>query len=116
MNNYIAIITTVLVITQIIRLVQNTIQIRRQKILFEKQLGQLEDITEEDLQIQKKYYRLQVEYLEGLKEEKTAYWEDMGQNTWLPRWRCSKCMTMKREKTGHCPDCGREMIQYFGKA
>ena len=61
MNTYLAIITTVLVITQVIRLVQNTIQLRRQKILFEKQLGQISDITEEDFQIQRKFYRVGVE-------------------------------------------------------
>lgn len=114
MNKYLAIITTVLVITQVIRLVQNTIQLRRQKILFEKQLGQLDDITEEDFQIQKKYYRLQVEYLEGLKEEKTAHWDDFGLDS-HPRYRCSKCMRMNYRKDDYCPNCGREMIQYFGK-
>ena len=61
MEKYLVIITTVLVITQVIRLVQNTIQLRRQKILFEKQLGQIEDLTDEDFQIQRKFYRLGVE-------------------------------------------------------
>lgn len=114
MNIYLAIITTVLVITQVIRLVQNTIQLRRQKILFEKQLGQLGEITEEDFQIQKKYYRLSVEWFEDQKEEKTAYWEDFGSGQY-PSYRCSKCMVMENTKEAYCPKCGREMIQYFGK-
>lgn len=64
MELYLAIITTVLVVTQIIRLLQNTIQLRRQQILFEKQLGQIEDVTQEDLAIQRKAYRLIVDYLQ----------------------------------------------------
>ena len=70
MNKYLAIITTVLVITQIIRVAQNHIQLRRQKILFKKQLGELADmeIQKEDFEYQKKAYRLIVEWL-GNKED-----------------------------------------------
>ena len=66
MNTYLAIITTVLVVTQIIRLIQNAIQLRRQHTLFEKQLGSLADmeLTEKDFETQRKAYRLMVEYLE----------------------------------------------------
>jgi hypothetical protein len=56
-DTYLSIITTVLVITQVIRLVQNTIQLRKQDILFKKQLGQISDVTEEDFQIQRLFYR-----------------------------------------------------------
>jgi len=70
MNKYLAIITTVLVITQIIRVAQNYIQLRRQKILFKKQVGDLADmeIKKEDFEIQRKAYRLIVERL-GNKED-----------------------------------------------
>ena len=66
MNTYLAIITTVLVVTQIIRLIQNTIQIRRQNVLFKAQLKELADmeLTEKDFHAQRKAYRLAVEYLE----------------------------------------------------
>ena len=64
MNTYLAIITTVLVVTQIIRLIQNAVQLHRQNVLFKKQLGQIEDVTQEDLDIQRKAYRLMVEYFE----------------------------------------------------
>ena len=66
MNTYLAIITTVLVLTQIIRLVQNAVQLRKQHILFKKQLGQLADCepTRKDFETQRKAYRLIVEYLE----------------------------------------------------
>ena len=69
MNTYLAIITTVLVITQIIRVIQNHRQLRRQRILFEKQLGQLADCepTKEDFETQRKAYRLMVEYFEAKK-------------------------------------------------
>lgn len=36
MNTYLAIITTALVVTQIVRLLQNAIQLRRQNVLFKK--------------------------------------------------------------------------------
>lgn len=67
MNIYLAIITTVLVVTQIIRVFQNHIQLRRQHILFKKQLGQLAEFepTKEDFETQRKAYRLIVEHLEA---------------------------------------------------
>jgi hypothetical protein len=66
MNTYLAIITTVLVITQIVRLIQNAVQLRRQNILFKEQLGHLADCnpTEQDFENQRKAYRLIVNYLE----------------------------------------------------
>lgn len=60
MNTYLAIITTVLVVTQVIRVTQNAIQLRRQV----KQFSHLEDVTNEDLRTQKKAYTLIVDYLE----------------------------------------------------
>lgn len=74
MNTYLAIITTVLVISQIIRCVQNAVQLRRQKVLFEKQLGSLADmeLTERDFETQRKAYRLMVEYLEHRVQFKEA--------------------------------------------
>ena len=70
MDTYLAIITTVLVITQIIRVFQNTIQLRRQKTLFKAQLKELADmeLTEKDFETQRKAYRLAVEFFEQRKE------------------------------------------------
>lgn len=69
MNIYLAIITTFLVATQIIRVCQNHIQLRRQHILFKKQLGQLADCepTKEDFENQRKAYRLIVKHFEEKK-------------------------------------------------
>lgn len=66
MNTYLAIITTVLVVTQIIRLIQNAVQLRRQNVLFKKQLGDLADmeVTEKDFHTQRKANQPIVEYLE----------------------------------------------------
>lgn len=66
MNAYLAVITTALAITQIIRVAQNHIQLRRQKIAFKKQLGELADleVKKEDFETQRKAYRLIVEKLE----------------------------------------------------
>ena len=71
MNTYLAIITTVLVITQIIRLIQNTIHLRKQDILFKKQLKELSnmELTERDFETQRKAYRLAVEFFERRTED-----------------------------------------------
>ena len=71
MNTYLAIITTLLVVTQIIRVCQNHIQLHRQNILFKEQIGHLADCnpTEQDFENQRKAYRLIVDYL----EEKAQY-------------------------------------------
>ena len=63
---YLTIITTVLVLTQVIRITQNHISLRRQKVIFEAQLGELVDagVTKEDFEMQRKAYRLIVERLE----------------------------------------------------
>lgn len=58
MNTYLTIITTVLVLTQVIRITQNHIQLRRQKKLFEAELGQIKDITPDDLDMRKAVYRM----------------------------------------------------------
>ena len=56
MNTYLTIMVTILVLTQIVRIIQNTIQLRRQYKLFQAQLGQLDDITQEDLDMQRRAY------------------------------------------------------------
>ena len=71
MNTYLAIITTVLVITQIVRLIQNAVDLHRQNVLFKEQLGHLADCnpTKQDFENQRKAYRMIVDYL----EEKAQY-------------------------------------------
>ena len=66
MNTYLAIITTVLLITQIVRLIQNAVQLHRQNVLFKEQLGHLADCnpTKQDFENQRKAYQLIVDYLE----------------------------------------------------
>ena len=66
MNTYLAIITTVLVVTQIVRLIQNAMQLHKQNVLFKEQLQQLADCepTKQDFENQRKAYRLIVDYLE----------------------------------------------------
>lgn len=78
MNTYLAIITTVLVITQIIRVCQNHIQLRRQNKLFKAQLGQLAECepSKEDFEAQRKAYRLIVEYLEHRVAEKAVAYNE----------------------------------------
>lgn len=70
MNVYLTIMVTALVATQIIRITQNHIQLRRQNKLFEAELGHLDNITQEDLATQRKAYRYIVEHFERGEEQK----------------------------------------------
>lgn len=65
MNTYLAIITTVLVITQIIRVSQNHIQLYRQKKHLDEDLSWIRDadITKKDFEAQREVYRLLLEKL-----------------------------------------------------
>lgn len=65
MDIYLTIMVTILVVTQIIRITQNTIQLRRQNILIKEQLSQLKDVTQDDFDKQKKAYSLAIEYFES---------------------------------------------------
>lgn len=46
MDIYLTIMVTILVITQVVRITQNTIQLHRQNILIKEQLSQLKDVTQ----------------------------------------------------------------------
>lgn len=62
-EKYLTIITTVLVVTQIVRVVQNTINLKRQNLIIKRQLREIEDITPNDLKTQKQANALIVAYL-----------------------------------------------------
>ena len=62
MNTYLAIITTILVLTQIIRVTQNAMQLRK----YSKQIDAVKDYTKEDIEIQKKALRYIVRYYESI--------------------------------------------------
>lgn len=66
MNIYLAIITTVLVLTQIVRLIQNAIQLHRQEKAIAKDLAWLKDndISERDFDVQRDCFYLLRDYLE----------------------------------------------------
>lgn len=82
MTLYLTIITTVLVITQIIRVTQNAIQTYRQNVLFKKQCAEFVEmeIRKADFEMQRKAYELIVEFIEwkmqaseNLKENNNDY-------------------------------------------
>ena len=70
MNTYLAIITTVLVLTQVVRVTQNHIQLQRQKKQFDTDLAWIRDndISEKDFEVQREVYRLLLEKLKEGKE------------------------------------------------
>lgn len=74
MNTYLTIITTALVITQIIRVAQNAIQIHRQNVVFNKQCEEVRDIEimKSDFEMQRKAYKLIVKKLEREMEGENA--------------------------------------------
>lgn len=63
MTIYLAIITTVLIVTQIIRIVQNGINLHRHNRVAKAELKRLGEITNEDIETQKEAYRLIVDCL-----------------------------------------------------
>ena len=60
MNIYLVIITTVLVLTQIVRLIQNAIQLHRQEKAIAKDLAWIKDndISERDFEIQRAVFMM----------------------------------------------------------
>jgi len=64
MTLYLTIITTALVITQVVRLVQNAMQLSKQNKLIKRQLQDVEDVTTLDIQRQRKMQDLVIAYLE----------------------------------------------------
>ena len=66
MNIYLAIITTVLVLTQIVRLIQNAIHLHRQEKAIAKDLAWIKDndISKRDFDVQRDCFYLLRDYLE----------------------------------------------------
>ena len=56
MTTYLAIITTALVISQIIRVVQNAISLHRQNTVFKAECDELYKLTDGDFKRQKEFY------------------------------------------------------------
>lgn len=68
-NGYLAVMTTILVITQVIRVMQNTIRLVHSGKALKTQLGSIENITDEDINNQREAYNLVVKYLSKKLEE-----------------------------------------------
>lgn len=64
MNLYLTVITTILVLTQVVRIIQNTINLKRQNLVIDRQLKELDSVTNEDLQTRRKADKMVVAYLE----------------------------------------------------
>jgi len=75
MGAYIAVITTVLAITQIIRITQSSIALHKQNTLFDKICVVIRDDEEikADLETQRKAYKLIVEYLDCNEKGEQGY-------------------------------------------
>lgn len=80
MDKYLAVTTTILIISQVIRITQNAINLHRQRKEFEHNLGHLKDLeaTKEDFRMQQKFYRLAVQKLER---------ENMTKMEWENDWK-----------------------------
>lgn len=70
LKKYLIVMTTVLVVTQIIRVTQNTIQLVRQNKMIKKEIVRLGDVTDEDIAMHREFYKLGCEYLSKLKEDR----------------------------------------------
>lgn len=71
MTTYLTIITTALVITQIIRLIQNAINLHRQNQQIDRDLSWIKDrdITQRDFDVQKECFYLLRDWLKKQNEE-----------------------------------------------
>ena len=67
MNTYLAIMVTVLVATQIVRVTQNHIQLHRQQKEIDKTIGWIKDndISEVDIQTQREVFQMLHRWLSG---------------------------------------------------
>lgn len=63
-EKYLVVITTILVVTQVIRVTQNFIQLSRQNKAIKRELDRVGKITDEDIIIQKRFFRIACEYLD----------------------------------------------------
>ena len=61
-EKYLAVMTTVLVATQVIRVIQNTINLVRQNKVVKKELERLGDVSEADMERQKEVNKLAIRY------------------------------------------------------
>ena len=68
MNTYLVFITTLLVITQIIRVTQNHISLRRQEKSLKEHIDWIDEakVKKEDFETQREAYRLIVDYFQNL--------------------------------------------------
>ena len=64
MNTYLTIMVTVLVTTQVIRIIQNAVQLHRQNKMIKRQLKDVEEVTTKDIQRQRQLHILAIAYLE----------------------------------------------------
>ena len=71
MTTYLTVITTALVVTQIIRLIQNAINLHRQNQAIERDLSWIKDrdITQRDFDVQKECFYLLRDWLKKQNEE-----------------------------------------------
>ena len=67
---YLQIAVTLIFVTQLARTIQNGISLYRQNKTFKDACGQLSDVTQEDMENQRKAYRLMIEHYERENKEK----------------------------------------------
>lgn len=71
MNKYLTFITTILVVTQVIRVTQNAISLHRQEKDIKKVCGWLKDndVSEQDFNIQREVFYMLHDWLGGNRKE-----------------------------------------------
>ena len=116
MNVYLAIITTALVVTQIIRTTQNAIQLRRQRKEIDKTIGWFKenDVSEKDFVIQREVFYQLNDWLKAQKVDDTdicfecAHWKKWKSFAEDPEYKwCDKkmCYILQKRK---CDDWERK--------
>ena len=74
MNAYLTIMVTILVVSQVIRIIQNSIQLNRQRKEIDKAVGWIKDndVSEHDFEIQRKVFYMLYEKLKNGKENEAG--------------------------------------------
>ena len=61
---YLQVVLTIILVTQLIRVIQNGVNLAHQSKVFKESCEQLGDVTKEDMENQRKAYRMMIEYYE----------------------------------------------------
>lgn len=73
MNIYLTIMVTILVCTQVIRIIQNAASLRKQNKLIRAEIERIGEVTDHDIEMQREAYRLIVKHFKDVNNNEKIY-------------------------------------------